>query len=286
MDQIIVLHRRSPKAWEWQESNPDWLLWGTCLRQVAVGTAHSGVPELQAGDELVSGEDAYTLLLEIVCGLRSPVVGETEVFGQFKNFIDKQEAEERPAQLVAWLRSIANDAKKIRHDHLRDLGSRSYGSLVRKEIRGAAEIHLIGFGHLAQEILPWLKKSKIPITVHVRRPDSIQTDLPVVSLCEPNKVGGVVIVAAPMKASAFAEWLGGHAGHLKKVIDLRGESQADPLRLSAKVVDLKEVMDRLASLRDTHSTLIDKIKSEIRSFATAAAQSIRVRPQGWDDLCA
>jgi glutamyl-tRNA reductase len=253
---------------------------------VAIGASHLQIPELREGDEAHTGESAYALLLEIVCGLRSPVVGETEVFGQFKAFIDKQESEERPVQLINFLRRIATDAKKIRHDYLRDLGSQSYGSLVRKEVRGANEIHLIGFGHLAQEIIPWLKKSEIPVTVHVRRPEQVETDLPVVSLADPKKIGGVVVVAAPVNSQDFAVWLGEHAGRLEKVIDLRGESQADPIRVSAPVVDLQEVMSRLANLRDTHSALIEKVRGEIRGLATAAAQSVRVRPQGWDDLCA
>ena len=286
MDQVVVLHRGSPTSWEWREEHPEWMVLGTCLRQIAIGSGGLKRPELKKGDQCFAGEEAYSFLLEIVCGLHSPVVGETEVFGQFKAFIERQESLKSPRAMMVWLRRIANDAKKIRHDHLRDLGCQSYGSLVRKEIKGAKSLHLIGFGHLAQEILPWLKKSKVPMTVHVRRPDQITADVEVMSLSETTSVRGVVVVAAPIKAVDFKIWLGDHSTEITKVIDLRGESQQDPLQIDGEVVDLNQVMGRLSGLRESHTALIARIKQEIKQYAVAANQSARVRPQGWDDLCA
>ncbi len=286
MDQVLVLHRSSPLAWNWVGDHPDWMILGTCLRQIAIGSTELESPPLLEGDQRFVGEEAYAFLLAIACGLNSPVVGETEVFGQFKLFIDQQEALELPRTIIAWLRQIANDAKKIRHDHMRDLGSQSYGSLVRKEIKGATAIHLIGYGHLAQEIMPWLKKTKVPMKVHVRRPERVKIDVEVASLSESTHVSGVVILAAPIKAEDFKEWLGSHSHHVTKVIDLRGESHHDPLQINGTVVDLNQVMGRLSTLRESQSALILQIREEIKGLATAAYHAAKVRPQGWDDLCA
>jgi hypothetical protein len=58
------------------------ILWRTCLREVAfVGSTHA-----PSSPAVLKDVDAYTLLLEIVAGLRSPLIGETEVQAQFKAF--------------------------------------------------------------------------------------------------------------------------------------------------------------------------------------------------------
>ncbi|TAK16175.1 MAG: hypothetical protein EPO35_05870, partial [Acidobacteria bacterium] len=62
------------------------LSWRTCLRDVTfVDEAHSA--------DTLAEEDAYALLLEVLCGLRSPMLGETQVMGQFKAFLATVPAE-------------------------------------------------------------------------------------------------------------------------------------------------------------------------------------------------
>src|SRR6188768_3102899 len=59
------------------------ILWRTCLREVAfVGSTHA-----TSSPAVLKDVEAYTLLLEIVAGLRSPLIGETEVQAQFKAFL-------------------------------------------------------------------------------------------------------------------------------------------------------------------------------------------------------
>ena len=45
--------------------------------------------------------------------------------------------------------ALLEDAKRIRHRHLADLGSQSYGSILRKDLKGISHIHMIGAGSLA-----------------------------------------------------------------------------------------------------------------------------------------
>src|SRR6476646_7685883 len=61
-------------------------IWRTCLREVtfaddAAYVEHAGLDD--GPRPLVEG-DAYRLLLEILCGLQSPMLGETHVIGQLK----------------------------------------------------------------------------------------------------------------------------------------------------------------------------------------------------------
>lgn len=129
----------------------------TCLRRLAVG---SGDPPPLAG-ELLTGADAYARLLEVVSGLRSAVVGETNVAGQFRRaWIDA--AATLPAPLRAQLEPVATtalaDAASLRRDHLEGLGGSSWGTLVRRLLAPApgARVLLVGAGDLASSIAPYL----------------------------------------------------------------------------------------------------------------------------------
>ncbi len=63
----------------------DAVVWRTCVRQVAFVDEPTAIPQ---GVPAWHDEAAYAHLLEVVCGLHSPIVGETEVLHQFKVFAD------------------------------------------------------------------------------------------------------------------------------------------------------------------------------------------------------
>ena len=115
-------------------------VWRTCLREVRFADAiHDR--RASAGAALIDG-DAYRLLLEILCGLQSPMLGETQVMGQFKAFLASLDGSH------AWLNRVGQrllaDAREIRTRHLQGLGSRSYGSAVRRHLAGCAHAAIIG----------------------------------------------------------------------------------------------------------------------------------------------
>ncbi len=51
------------------------------------------------------------------------------------------------------------DARVVRARHLIGLGSRSYGSAVRRYVRIASRVALAGTGMLAREIVPFVRSS-------------------------------------------------------------------------------------------------------------------------------
>jgi hypothetical protein len=97
---------------------------------------------------VLHGEAAYSHLLEVICGLDSPMVGETEVLHQFKVF-----AADLPGDHNG-LREIGNhllaDARAIRARHLIGLGSRSYGSAVRRYVADASCVAVGGHRNARQ----------------------------------------------------------------------------------------------------------------------------------------
>src|SRR5215831_12199098 len=123
------------------------LEWQTFLRRILFLNSNDNRATIEAFEsgelglptiEIFRGREAYRFLLEVVCGLNSPIVGETAVMGQFKEF--SQHAKFPTTSWGAFLRRITSnlmmDAKRIRHDHLQGIGSQSYGSLVRQHVKG------------------------------------------------------------------------------------------------------------------------------------------------------
>src|SRR5581483_6341111 len=137
MSLAIVNREPGPQAIE-----PGTPVWRTCLREVLFAEDPAGL----GTRPLVEGE-AYRLLLKILCGLQSPMLGETQVMGQFKTFLSSL------GRLQGWLNRLGqrllSDARDIRTQHLQGLGSRSYGSAVRRYLSTARHAVLVGTGKLA-----------------------------------------------------------------------------------------------------------------------------------------
>src|SRR5690606_17256802 len=143
-------------------------LFETCMRRMVLAfMADESFVNLRghtqkAEDTIYRSEKAYQFLLEVVCGLKSPVKGETEVQGQFRDFI---ESLGETHQLKNLMVEVLRDARKVRTEFLNGLGGQSYGSFARRRLREFQNVHVVGTGHLAEELFPWL--AKIPSQVHV-----------------------------------------------------------------------------------------------------------------------
>src|SRR6266536_5491780 len=123
------------------------LEWQTCLRRSLFLNSNDNRPVIEAAEvgkmvpptvEVFRGQEAYRFLLEVICGLNSPIVGETAVMGQFKEFL--LDAKFAKTSWGNFLRQLATnlmiDAKRVRACHMQGIGSQSYGSLVRHHGKG------------------------------------------------------------------------------------------------------------------------------------------------------
>jgi hypothetical protein len=141
----------------------------TCLRRLAFGIGQA--PPLSG--ELLTGADAYQLLLEVVAGLRSAVVGETNVAGQFRRAWQDGAAGLAPAAtrgLAPLVDALLADAAMVRSSHLQGLGGSSWGTLVRRLLApdAGARVLLIGTGDLAASIAPYLRQVELGLWNHRR----------------------------------------------------------------------------------------------------------------------
>lgn len=168
LTELVVLHRRrtpgeAPVA---EDLGADVCVVDTCLRQVRIGTrALLGVSADRM--EMRQGVDAYRFLLALACGLESEIAGETEILGQIKagwrQFDTSGSLSARRLRPI--MQRLFQDTKEIRSHYLTNLGSASYGTLVRKLLGGRVEgpTLLIGAGQLAATVLPYLDGAELTI---------------------------------------------------------------------------------------------------------------------------
>ena len=273
--------------------------WATCLRQINIfnGAEFSLIRgHLRPGQEVYRGVEAYRFLLEVVCGLHSPIIGETEVMGQFREFCAKTDFPETPWGY--WLKQMVNDlltdAKRIRHQFLHDQGSQSYGSLAARYLKGIPAVVFLGAGKLVREMLPWLSaQAEVTVVNRSRQAaEALQAEhagLRVAGLTDGLVAVGTaaaLVVAAPLAAEEIVGWVDGQGIDFARTLDLRGESERDPLRMTGEVLDLHGFFALLEGERRRAAEISAVASEEIRICAEQHLKQMQCRPFGWEDLCA
>lgn len=274
---FCIVHRRKPRTFQ-AEAAP---VWATCLRSLAFVKSPAEVVT-EAHDEVYVGPKAYVFLLEIICGLHSPIVGETEVFGQFKNFMAHWLSHQPEHSGLA--QRVLADAKALRSRHLSRLGNQSYGSWLRKNVK-TTDVHILGGGHLVREVLPYLTKQGKNVTVHVRDPRKV--DFHSGSVQQINRqafTGGALIVAAPMSAAEIGEWLKDQTP--EQIFDLRDNSCTDVIAKAPEHHGLKAIFKQIEENKTKLLPVVEKVRTEISALTNKLTSQALIRPQGWDDLCA
>lgn len=285
----MVHHKKTKKQSVFSDLGTKWLGWETCLR--AIGFSHGAMikndNEVPPGSELYQGPNAYSFALEVICGLHSPMVGETEVYGQFKELLDKASKQKQYSPLIQWLEMLNSDAKQVRRMYLKNLGSFSYGSVLRRKCREHKHLHFIGAGSFVKELLPWVAKTNKSITIYTRSPVKAQKQLSeyahrieIKELTENLKVtNGCVVICAPVKAQRLNTIV---ADSKLSVIDLRGESRHDPLNVMSYTLD-----EMFAEIEVTQTSAKNKIlnaKKMIQQLALEKNNMMLHRPYGWHDI--
>jgi glutamyl-tRNA reductase len=263
--------------------------WRTCLREISFSNgAATDRSSSGSARQLTEGE-AYRVLLEILCGLQSPMVGETQVLGQFKAFLATLGRDQ------AWLGRIGQrllgDAREVRTKYLQGLGSRSYGSAVRRYLAAGRHAVLIGTGKLAQEVLPFLADDGRTVDHWGRREDAASSNAGVTyrTLDQIDDTivadAAVLIIAAPVPSDVVARVAARYCA-LLSVIDLRAEFTRDPLHVAAPIISLQDLFAQMDAANLFASRHVEVARVDIARRSRQFEFRDELRPFGWDDLCA
>lgn len=273
-------------------------IWRTCLREVWFAEEAGKRSSLDRGPAPIVEGEAYRLVLEILCGLQSPMLGETQVMGQFKSFLASLGGEQ------AWLRRLGQrllaDAREVRAQHLQGLGSRSYGSAVRRYLDEVSHVAVIGTGKLAQEILPFLADDGRSVDQWGRTAADLRslpagTPAPRLAVTfqqldaqddgVPSTVPTALIVAASVSSGVVGR-VAARYGALRSVIDLRGELGLAAMHVAAPIITLQDLFVQMAAASGSALRRIEAARIDIASRSRRYELRDELRPFGWDDLCA
>jgi glutamyl-tRNA reductase len=168
----------------------------TCQRNLKLTYAE----DYQLGHEVQSyrGAEAYRYLLEIICGLKSELLGENEIVAQFKeaysNYVLNEQG--RCTSIMRTLERLFKDAKEIRSKFLYNIGQHSYCALTRKILLEKTQaspldkkLLILGSGKLAQDLLKIMNK-KFSVTLSARNEEvanQLAENFKMATLCFENK---------------------------------------------------------------------------------------------------
>jgi glutamyl-tRNA reductase len=266
-------------------------VWRTCLREVIfLDESHASFAATAAGQHLTEGH-AYRLLLEILCGLQSPMTGETQVLGQFKSFLASL-GKDQP-MLSRLGQRLLTDARDVRTRHLQGLGSRSYGSAVRRDLAGCSQAVVIGTGKLTAEVLPFLADAGRAVDQWGRAESADRHEgvrycpLATIDSVDTSELPTALIIAAPVPADVVERVAAKYVG-LLRVIDLRADVGSRPLTFDAhvEVISLQDLFARMHTAQESAVPHIEAARQEIAWRTRQYELRDETRPFGWDDLCA
>ncbi len=288
MSEFSFVHRAVSSDFE--EVTPSLLLWKTCRRQILFLDFESASEyETREGDTLYQGHEAEAFLAEILCGLQSPLVGETEVFGQFKlwwkdlpeTLFWKQQNRQR-------IDAVFSLVKSVREKVLCGSGSQSYGSILRRYLKTGQPVDLIGAGHLVQELIPWMQ-NKAKYRIWCRTPSKVQFEnqaSQIVEMPTLQPLHKMVVVAAPIEDQTLNQWLmdrGWSKDHA--LIDLRADSEKFTPSIQPSLhLRLRDFSTQKQAFEEEVQDLLQRSRQMIFHWQNEQKAKSQIRPYGWDDL--
>jgi glutamyl-tRNA reductase len=277
------------------------LHWRTCLRQVTFTQARHAPPSDFFSEthqtQVLRGREAHRFLCELICGLHSPMLGETEIMGQFRDFSARADFPRNPWGwfLRRFSQELLTNAKYIRQNYLQHLGCQSYGRLAAARLRGVTDCAVLGAGRLARDVAPWLA-AQTRVRVFTRNPANaaeLQTkcaNLEILPLSAattwPTDGRLGLVVAAPLSAAEIAQWQGRQTANWAVTLDLRGAAQRDPLAGPGAVIALDEIFAELEQERHKLTRQVAAARQAIARLVNSRPMDAFCRPHGWEDICA
>lgn len=292
VNDLVVAHYKkgSPSSYNWAHCAQfnSATVWETCVRVLGLSLQNEKNSDSLHAVENVqtySGSQAYHFLLRVTSGLESPVLGETEVFGQFKNWL------EQSPKWQALGKMILEDVKLVRRQYLEGLGAQSYGSWARKKLENQSRIMMIGCGQLGQEILPWLSKSDRHVSVVVRNSERYKhlksSAVEIIQQEQVQEWGGALLILAPISDDQLQNII--NKSSFSLIVDLRdisGKFWGRQKLAQQSVFTLDDAFVDLQKFRELGQSQIQQAEQKLLELARQRAQSEQNRPFGWDDLCA
>ncbi|EMN00316.1 glutamyl-tRNAGlu reductase, N-terminal-like domain protein [Leptospira noguchii str. 1993005606] len=259
--------------------------WSTCMRTIWITDSriHREPSDFPVTLEKYSGYHGYRFVLEVISGLHSKLLGETEVLAQFRNKFKILPSSAFGEYLAKLRDSLIQDSRSIRSRYLQNIGEQSYGGLANKYLKDQDFVSVLGTGQLAEKILPWLKHRNVILVGRNQKRIlelSKQFDVSIKLLNEWSPVGGAIVIAAPIDLSGCMNLI--TRGTV--VVDFREIPLEKnwPDRIS--YISFAEMLD---SIRETEEKIL-QIRKMLQPFLDKLVKERELEAQqfifGWEEL--
>lgn len=232
---------------------------------------------------LQTADEAYLFLLETICGLKSKLIGENEIVGQFKEAYQiYSQSTLKDTKLLHILEKLFKDAKDIRTQYLIGISQKTYASLTRRHLIQKAKaqaVVVIGSGALAEDLINQFKK-KAQVSICARNEARVaelarQHNLTVIPWSERHTLVNHPYIANTVGTDTilfdedfFAEWSRKNPSHL--FVDLGSPSVIQTsMTLEEGIVRLDDIFNEGAIVEGQKQVQIE--------LARAAMQEITLK---------
>lgn len=253
----------------------------TCQRTLVLAYEHfpfksEALPE----HTLLTADEAYLFLLETICGLKSKLIGENEIVGQFKDAYKIYcQSTLKDTKLLLILEKLFKDAKDIRTQYLIGISQKTYASLTRRHLiqrMKAKHVVVVGSGALAEDLINQFKK-KATVTICARNEVRVQElaqqhNLQVIPWDQRHSLVSEPFIANTVGTDSilfdqdfFAEWSAQNEQRL--FVDLGSPSTIETsLSLEEGVVRLEDIFNEGAIVEGQKLTQIELARTAMHEI--------------------
>jgi glutamyl-tRNA reductase len=277
----------------------------TCQRTMILGLGLNPIKYIEKDEAILKiyhGKEAYQFLLETILGLQSEVLAEYEVVNQFKNaYQNYLQKIDKNSHIMSVLEKLFKDHKKIRTEHLMELGQMSYAGIARKIIhnqKSSENVLIVGSGSLSEDLINLLKK-KYNVFVTARNPLKVLKlqnahEIKTVNWMDLKSYANFSLIVNTIGTDSilfdeqfFREWQIKQSIQSSKLfIDLGSPSAIKtPLSKAEGVLRLEDIFNESIKLGNEKLEKIENAKKAIIEIAEERHQSFSVSfPFGWEEL--
>jgi glutamyl-tRNA reductase len=272
----------------------------TCQRTLVVSVDKPEKIQAHGNSTSIQGKEAYIFLLEIICGLKSKLVGENEIVGQFKiAYKEYAVSESKCNKVLLILEKLFKDSKEIRTNYLLGLSQKTYSSITRKHIvnkHKAKAVLILGSGQLAEDLINQFKK-KIKVYISARNGERVrvlaeQHGIEVIEWKDFKSYAKFPFIANSIgcsnnqfiKDDFFNDWLSQHPKKL--FIDLGSPSVIETnLSFDDGVMRLKEIFDEGAVHEDHKLKQIESAKLAMNDIVLKRYLNLKKKKENQKNYC-
>ncbi len=285
---LIILHSESKDrdAFVFE----DCFHWKTCMRTIYISDVRvfdSSALVLSSGYDVYFGYEAYKLLLKVVSGIKSRLLGETEISSQFKEVFSNLNLPKN--SLGEYLRNlrdqIIEDSRKIRSKYLVGLGDQSYGGMANKYLGNVKSVAIIGTGNLSHKMIPWLKQNQRRVLLVGRNLEKLEMfqskfGVEIRSLENYIPEEEAIVIAAPVRLESFFK---GSDSRIK-LIDFREDNFNESFSANIQYKSFSAMLGSLQEQEERNANLRSKLESVVNDLSEVRENSSQNFFYGWEDI--